>query len=100
MGARLDDPRSHRCPALPPSLCAYRTSQHIDEDTIWLAQPAIPLCADTAGITVGDRVVGRGMRGTSQHWSVRPFPAPGFIVMLRWAWLSEKDMLVAGGRVR
>ena len=100
MGARLDDLRSHRCPALPSSLCTYRTSQHIDEATIWPAQPAMALCTGIAGITVGDPVVGHGMRGPRQHLSVRPCRAPGCIVMLRWTWLLEKDMLVAGGHMR
>ena len=63
MGARLGDRHSHSCPELPSSRCAYRTSQHIDEAAIWLAQPAMALCAGPASIMLGDRVVGRGMEG-------------------------------------
>ena len=46
----------------------------------------------TSGISASDFVVDRSMLGTRQRWSVRPCRAPG--LMLRWAWLSEKDVVL------
>jgi len=48
----------------------------------------------TSGIGASDFVVDLGMLGTRQHWSVHPCRAPGCIMMLRWAWLSEKDVVL------